>query len=252
MEYQHFFMQAKAYSQPDKPALPENVRRALNIQHFADNAQLLELLNPVANLIRKLESSSTSLDDIFIGMLRLYTWYDLNMDMANKYRSGLRPLIDAILNKYMKPPIYVVAIYLNPKYQDFAVSLHYTHQQIHKLALQQAKDWGFSIKKSKKLYEQLINYSTMDIQKQPPKIFWTGKLDVLKEISTFALMIFELKGHAARVESLFSALSFTKSKARSRMTPENLKMISILKHELIKKAPKVDEHAKKNRVQIFL
>jgi hypothetical protein len=90
MEYQHFFMQAKAYSQPDKPALPENVRRALNIQHFADNAQLLELLNPVANLIRKLESSSTSLDDIFIGMLRLYTWYDLNMDMGNNQGTDKR------------------------------------------------------------------------------------------------------------------------------------------------------------------
>ena len=59
-----------------------------------------------------------------------------------------------------------------------------------------------------------------------PISFWktTSKFD--SSLRCLATMIFKMKGHAAPVESLFSGMSYTKTKAKTcnRMNVENLKM----------------------------
>ena len=62
-----------------------------------------------------------------------------------------------------------------------------------------------------------------------PISFWktTSKFD--SSLSHLATMIFRMKGHAAPVESLFSGMSYTKTKTCNCMNVENLKMSSKMK-----------------------
>ena len=70
-----------------------------------------------------------------------------------------------------------------------------------------------------------------------PISFWktTSKFDsALRHLAT---MIFKMKGHAAPVESLFSGMSYTKTKTCNRMNVENLKMFTMIRNDLVRSIP---------------
>ena len=58
-------------------------------------------------------------------------------------------------------------------------------------------------------------------------------------------MIFKMKGHAAPVESLFSGMSYTKTKTCNRMNVENLKMFTMIRKDLARSIP--DSEKKQRR-----
>ena len=52
-----------------------------------------------------------------------------------------------------------------------------------------------------------------------------------------AVMTFKLKGHAAPVETLFSEMSYTKTKTRNRINVDNLKMFTMIRKDLMRSIP---------------
>ena len=61
-----------------------------------------------------------------------------------------------------------------------------------------------------------------------PISFWKTTLKFDSSLSHLATMIFRMKGHAAPIESLFSGMSYTKTKTCNHMNVENLKMFTMI------------------------
>ena len=74
-----------------------------------------------------------------------------------------------------------------------------------------------------------------------PISFWktTSKFD--SSLRQLATMIFKMKGHAAPVESLFSDISYTKTKICICVNVENLKMFTIIRNDLARSIPDSEE-----------
>ena len=77
-----------------------------------------------------------------------------------------------------------------------------------------------------------------------PISFWmtTSKFD--STLRPLAIMIFKMKGHAAPVETLFSGMSYTKTKTCNSMSVENLKMFTIIRIDLARLIP----HSEKSKI----
>ena len=58
--------------------------------------------------------------------------------------------------------------------------------------------------------------------------FWKTTQQFAKPKRKLASFVFQLKGHAAPVEILFSLLSYSKPKIKSKMTTDNLKIIGLI------------------------
>ena len=80
-----------------------------------------------------------------------------------------------------------------------------------------------------------------------PISFWktTSKFDsALRHLAT---MIFKMKGHAAPVESLFSGMSYTKTKTCNHMNVENLKMFTMIRNDLARSIPDSEKKQRKQK-----
>ena len=60
-------------------------------------------------------------------------------------------------------------------------------------------------------------------------------------------MIFKIKGHAVPVETLFSGMSYTKTKTCNCMNVENLKMSSMIRNDLARSIPDSEQKQIKER-----
>ena len=80
-----------------------------------------------------------------------------------------------------------------------------------------------------------------------PISFWkaTSKFD--SSVSCLAIMIFKVKGHAAPVESLFSGMSYAKTKTLSCMNLENLKMFTMIRNDLARSIPDSEKKQRKQK-----
>ena len=78
-----------------------------------------------------------------------------------------------------------------------------------------------------------------------PISFWmtTSKFD--SSLRHLATMIFKMKGHAAPVETLFSGMSYTKTKICICMNVENLKMSTMIRNDLARSIPDSEEKDRK-------
>ena len=80
-----------------------------------------------------------------------------------------------------------------------------------------------------------------------PISFWktTSKFDsALRHLAT---MIFKMKGHAAPVESLFSGMSYTKTKTCNHMNMENLNMFIMIRNDLARSISDSEKKKKKKK-----
>ena len=80
-----------------------------------------------------------------------------------------------------------------------------------------------------------------------PISFWktTSKFDsALRHLAT---MIFKMKGHAAPVESLFSGMSYTKTKTCNHMNMENLNMFIMIRNYLARSISDSEKKKKKKK-----
>ena len=65
-----------------------------------------------------------------------------------------------------------------------------------------------------------------------PTYFWKTTQQFTKPMRKLASFVFQLKGHAAPMETVFSSLSYSKPKIKNKMTSDNLKIIGSIHKSL--------------------
>ena len=75
-------------------------------------------------------------------------------------------------------------------------------------------------------------------------LFWKTKSNLDSSLRHLATVIFKIKGHAAPVETLFSGMSYPKTKTCNHISVENLKMYTMMRNDLARFIP---DEGKKQR-----
>ena len=65
-----------------------------------------------------------------------------------------------------------------------------------------------------------------------PMYFWKTTQQFAEPMRKLASFVFQLKGHAAAIETLFSSLSYSKPKIKNKMMTDNLKIIGLIHKSL--------------------
>jgi hypothetical protein len=84
-----------------------------------------------------------------------------------------------------------------------------------------------------------------------PISFWKATSKFNSSLRHLATIIFKMKGHAAPVESLFSGISYTKTKTCNCMNVENLKMFTMIRNDLPRFIPD-SEKKKENKRNLVM
>ena len=80
-----------------------------------------------------------------------------------------------------------------------------------------------------------------------PISFGTTILKFDSTLRHLATVIFKIKGHAAPVETLFSGMSYTKTKTCNHMNVENLKMFTMIRNDLARSIPDSEKKQRKQK-----
>ena len=120
-----------------------------------------------------------------------------------------------------------------------------------KEVIQLAMMWNYTKSKCIAIHQSLQMYfATKEndfMLSLDPISFWktTSKFDsALRHLAT---MIFKMKGHAAPVESLFSGMSYTKTKTCNHMNMENLNMFIMIRNVLARSISDSEKKKKKKK-----
>ena len=81
--------------------------------------------------------------------------------------------------------------------------------------------------------------------------FWKTRSNFDSPLRQLATMIFKVKGHAKLVETLFSGMSYTKTKTPKCMNVENLKMLTMIRNDLARSIPDSEKKQRKQRNQVM-
>ena len=247
--YEEFFLQAvQREGMDDKhPKIKNAIKDCIKRRHFIDNADLLLGLKPIADVIGTMESSSTHIGLLILSIINLHQQYEASED--NEFVNHAKLSLSRRFKQYfLQPPIYFVVLFLWPMYRDFTISKKFTFEWIKRETLKVAKSWKFSKNDCILIIQSLTQYvNTPEDQfmmNLDPIIFWNSTAKFHPPMRQLAVMLFKVKGHAAPVETLFSGMSYTKTKTRNRMNVENLKMFTMIRKDLLHSLP---ESNKKNR-----
>lgn len=207
--------------------------------HFADNATLVDGISPAVDAIGRLESSNSSLTDVFKELL--VVWHHIsstNIGMAGLKEHAIATAINRRAREF-SDPVYFIALFLLPSHKHLAVSKKVIIDSMMRHALGLALAWKFSKCDAVQLHKELLAYKNED----PPfknvrktvlsaRIFCTQFSGPAPVLRRFALKILSIAPHGAPVERLFSALGLIKTKTRNRLSPSTLSMLGQLKYEL--------------------
>jgi hypothetical protein len=135
--------------------------------------------------------------------------------------------------KRFNDPAYFVALFLNPGWQTMAISRKYNVESITKEILKLAKRFGFLKSQCIQIKSDVADYIVLaqargnwdDID---PRTWWNQQLRC-QQLRLFALKILSVRPHTAAVERLFSRLAFTKTKSRSQLGVEKMKMMAVIR-----------------------
>jgi hypothetical protein len=201
------------------------------------------IIKPIADLIAYLERQITNLANIYLQFIQLHLHY--RNVVTGKIKSNI--IDTAIMNlsnrfkQYFFHPIYPISLFLWPQYRNFAVSRHFTFESLQRHILEIAISWKFTMDECRSISHGLNDYSkhafTQVQLDLTPSTFWKCTQIVQAPLRKFADFVFKLKGHGAPVETLFSSLSYTKTKTRNRITPSNLKTIAVVRSHLKRHMP---------------
>ena len=115
---------ANVQSALDKdPRIPGPVIQFLTVEHFMMNDHMLELVTPVADLIGYLEKAETNLANIVVQFLTLQVHFDnleAKCNIHNKFIDVAVGIVSKCYKQYFLHPVYVIAMYLSPKYCNLA------------------------------------------------------------------------------------------------------------------------------------
>ena len=120
-------------------------------------------------------------------------------------------------------------MYLSPKYCDLSISKNFSHDYLKPEIVKLAMNWKFKKDECIQLAQDIHKYTsfifTKDHKTMTPMYFWKTTQQFAKPTRKLASFMFQLKGHAAPVETLFSSLSYSKPKIKNKMTTDNMKII---------------------------
>ena len=233
----------KSGTREEFPKIREEVLQNVTDRHFVDNEELLEILQPLGDLIGELEKSATTLADIIVQFLKLHLYYRrLNQ------RAVRNPFVEQSLNllsnrykQYFMSEIFPIVLFLTPKYRDFSTSRFYQKDWIIRQIIILAIKWKFSKNDCTEIAQDISVYSECELtereHEQSVRVFWQLTIKYNKPTRTLVRYMFSIKGHGAPVETLFSSLSYSKPKIQNKMVTENLKIIGTVRKHLKKKEP---------------
>ena len=253
--YECFFFQSKENAGTDEnhPSIKATVLQAINKHHFANNADLLQALKPIADAIGLLESPYTTIASIYLAMIQLYNLY--TRVKGNKFVDHIKTCLTKCFEQYFCHSIFPISIFLWPQYQDFSLSKNYGANWMTKEVIQLAMLWNFTKSECIAINQSLQMYiATKEndfMLGLDPISFWKTISKFDSSLRRLATMIFKMKGHAAPVESLFSGMSDTKTKTCNCMNMENLKMFIMIRNDLARSIPDSEKKQKKRNLAII-
>ena len=145
--YYQTFLEHTAIAQgtlDNYPKIPGPAMQFLNVEQFMMNDYMLELVRLVADLIGYLEKAETNLANIARQFLTLQVHFD-NMEakcyICNEF---IDVAVGIVSNKqYFLHPVYVIAMYLSPKYCNLAISKNFSHDYLKAEIVKLAMNWKF-------------------------------------------------------------------------------------------------------------
>ncbi|KAH9825009.1 hypothetical protein DFH28DRAFT_1117164 [Melampsora americana] len=222
----------------DTPSIPKKISQLVQTRdHFTANKALVLFLQPVVDSLGRLELATTTVGDIWKEICTLYTIIkDINLSTWPGY-AAYKAFCLNILNtrsRQYNEPIFIVGFFLTPSCRQVAVSGTYPINTVQKMIVKIAYFWGYSEADSILIAKQAGLYLKGEGHFGTSKKF-SFALDYWRDVpltlqtqllKQFAIKLLEIIAHAAGIESLYSAMSATKTKARASITLTNLKMIS--------------------------
>lgn len=168
----------KSGTREEFPKIREEVLQNVTDRHFVDNEELLEILQPLGDLIGELEKSATTLADIIVQFLKLHLYYRrLNQ------RAVRNPFVEQSLNllsnrykQYFMSEIFPIVLFLTPKYRDFSTSRFYQKDWIIRQIIILAIKWKFSKNDCTEIAQDISVYSECELtereHEQSVRVFW--------------------------------------------------------------------------------
>ena len=151
------------YSLDKYPKIPSPVIQFLTVEHFMMNDYMLELVSLVADLIGYLEKAETNLANIVVQFLTLQVHFD-NMDpkcyIHNKFIDVAVGIVSKWYKQYFLHPVYVIAMYLSPKYHDLAISKNFSHDYLKPEIMKLAMNWKFKKDECIQLAQDIHKYNS--------------------------------------------------------------------------------------------
>ena len=218
--------------------LPSKVSTILQSpDHFIRTRALVKLLKPLTDAIARLEKLSASLDQTFIAIITCYREVQ-QTDIDLEYQSWKVAVLTAIssLAKRLNHPAYFVALFLNPGWQTMAISRKYNIESITKEILILAKRFGFPRSQCIELKSDVADYIVLAQARgnwDGIELWrWWDQQLRCQQLRLFALKLLSVRPHTAAVERPFSSLSFTKTKSRSQLGVERMKMMAVIRSRI--------------------
>jgi hypothetical protein len=160
---------------------------------------------------------------------------------TNIYVHDVIPILSRRFQQYFDHPIYVIGLFLTPQYRAFAISKYYSYQDVQREIIQLAINWNFSKEECREIAKDLNSYRVIPFKNTPTELsallFWQSNAQFGLPIMRLCRWVFEVKGYAAPVETLFSNLSYAKTKIRNKMTTNNMKIMGIVRKSLQENNP---------------
>ena len=198
------------------PRIPSPVIWFLTSEHFMMNDYMLELVTPVADLIGYLEKSETKLANIAVQFLTLEVHFDIieaKYCICNKFIDVAVGIVSKWYKQYFLHPVYVIAMYLSPKYHDLAINKNFSHDYLKPEIVKLALNWKFKKDECIQHAQDIHKYNsfifTKDHKTMTQMYFWKTTQQFTKPTGKLASFVFQHKGHAAPMETLSSSLSYS-------------------------------------------
>lgn len=217
-------------SDPKKhPTITEEVITIVNSDIFDIINFLIIILKPISDSVAILEGQKANISDMWKCFITINNFYKtLNIDKIPQKYVGIGNFVAKRLNDrsgdFNTDP-YLIAFYLSPLHRKICTSL-LGFKKMCKMIAKRIEIWNksFNANESGELRQCLDDYQTNSYphhsREENPIKYWENQPSTI--LSRFALEILSLLPSSASLERLFSKLSRTKTKSRSRMTVDRL------------------------------
>ena len=196
------------------------------------NDNILQGVTPAADLIGYLEKAETYLANIVVQFLTLQAHFDLmeaKCYICNKFIDVAVGIVSKQYKQDFLHSVYVIAIYLSPKYCDLAISKNFSHNYLKPEIVKLAMHWKFKKDKCIQLAQDIHKYNSFIFSKDHKTMalmyFWKTTQQFAEPMRKLASFVLRLKGHAAHVETFFSLLLYSRPKIKNKMMTDNLKIL---------------------------